>query len=102
MTVAVAPPLHLSLHTHTHTHTHPRGIVQGGGGVAEKCEEVLEFFRQASSGIHLTAKNIAKPDHVDTQFQFYCLNLLIPTLTALFSHVGLHSAGKSIIGELSG
>lgn len=62
---------------------------------------MIEFFHQASSGVHNTAVRIAKPDklEVHVQFQFYCVNVLIPVLTKLFRHLGTHCAGRTVISK---
>lgn len=67
------------------------------GQVSNNCQEIVDFFRQATSGINLTAKNIAKLDALDSQFHFYCLQLLIPSLTVLFKHTGLSKVGDMLI-----
>ena len=88
-----------------------RGIVQGNGrgspgskrSVNEDLSEMANFFRQATSSIVLTTKNINKLDKCDAQFTFYCLQLLIPSLTTLFQHVGLHKVGDLLIdGSIRG
>ena len=58
---------------------------------------MVDFFRQASSGMQLTAKNINKLDKLDARFHFYCVNLLIPSLTCLFKHVGANNTGQCLI-----
>lgn len=65
--------------------------------VSQNCSEIVDFFRQATSGINLTAKNIARMDTLDSQFHFYCLQVLIPSLTALFKHVGMLRVGHLLI-----
>ena len=75
-----------------------RGIVNSEEGVTpNECNEMTNFFRQATTGITLTAKSINKLDKCDAQFTFYCLQLLVPSLTALFKHVGLHRVGEMLI-----
>lgn len=69
-----------------------------GGNICDECGEIANFFRQATSGIVLTTKNINKLDKCDVQFTFYCLQLLIPSLTSLFRHIGLHHVGDLLIG----
>lgn len=76
----------------------PRGIVNSEEGVSQReCNKMTNFFLQATTGITLTAKSINKLDKCDAQFTFYCLQLLIPSLTALFRHVGLHRVGEMLI-----
>ena len=58
---------------------------------------MADFFRLATSGIGLTVKNIAKMSALDSQFHFYCLHILIPSLTALFKHVGYLKVGHLLI-----
>ncbi len=58
---------------------------------------MVDFFRQATSGINLTTKNIAKMDSLDSQFHFYCLQLLIPALSELFQHAGFMKVGHLLI-----
>ena len=65
--------------------------------MSENCKEIVDFFREATSAVNLTAKNIAKMDSLDSQFHFYCLQVLIPSLTSLFRHVGLLKVGKLLI-----
>ena len=65
--------------------------------MSESCTEMVDFFRQATTGIGLTVKNIAKMNPLDSQFHFYCLHLLIPSLTALFKHVGYLKVGHLLI-----
>ena len=68
-----------------------------------ECSEMANFFRQATSGITLASKSINKLDKCDAQFTFYCLQLLVPSLTALFRHVGLHKVGERLIhGSIKG
>ena len=80
-----------------------RGIVHGsgshddGGTITSECGEMANFFRQATSGIILTTRSIKNLDKCDAQFTFYCLQLLIPSLTSLFRHVGLHRVGHLVI-----
>ncbi len=62
-----------------------------------ECPEVVDFFRQAVSGMHLTTKNLTRPDKLDSQFHFYCLHLLIPALGSLFGHIGRHGNGGLLI-----
>ncbi len=71
--------------------------IAGKGCVSQHCEEMVDFFRQATSGINLTAKNIANMDSLDSQFHFYCLQLLIPSLGILFKHVGIYKVGHLLI-----
>ncbi len=47
--------------------------------------------------MHLTTKNLARPDKIDAQFHFYCLHLLIPALGSLFGHIGHHGNGGLLI-----
>ena len=72
-------------------------MLEGGEELATECPEMVDFFRQAVSGIHLTTKNLSKLDKLDAQFHFYCLHLLTPTLGALFDHLGLHGSGRLLI-----
>ena len=61
------------------------------------CNEMVDFFRQATSSINLTVKNLAQLDSLDSQFHFHCLQLLIPSLASLFKHVGSHQVGHLLI-----
>ena len=58
---------------------------------------MANFFRHATSGIILTTKSINKLDKCDAQFTFYCVQLLVPSLTSLFQHVGLHRVGDLLL-----
>lgn len=58
---------------------------------------MVDFFRQATTGINLTSKNISKLDPLDSQFHFYCLHLLIPSLTSLFKQVGYNEVGNVLV-----
>ncbi len=62
-----------------------------------QCKHLVDFFRQTSSAISLTSKNICKMTSVDSQFHFYCLNILIPSITILFKQVGQHEVGHVLL-----
>ena len=83
----------------THILVH-RGALQGSS--TQEHTEIVDFFRQATSGIHLTTKGISRQTEADVQFHFYCLHFLIPSLTALFRHLGVNKAGRYIIGRWRG
>ena len=86
------------MHVHILCSFPSRGIVKSEEGItATECDEMTTFFREATTSIALTAKSINKLDKCDAQFTFYCLQLLVPSLTALFRHVGLHKVGSRLI-----
>ena len=74
-----------------------RSVAGENGFVGDNCSEMVDFFRQATSSINLTSKNIAQLNKLDSQFHFYCLHLLIPSLTALFKHVGHLGVGHLLV-----
>ena len=81
-----------------------RGIVNDEEGTSQReCNKMTNFFRQATTGITLATESVNKLDKCDAQFTFYCLQLLVPSLTALFRHVGLHRVGEMLIhGSIKG
>ena len=79
---------------HTHTLVH-RGALQGSA--TQEHTEIVDFFRQAMSGIHLTTKGISRQTEADVRFHF-----LIPSLTALFRHLGVNNAGRYIVSGWQG
>lgn len=89
----------------THGHVSPnlnyRGIVHSNaaakGSITSDCNEMANFFRQATSSVMLTSKSINNLDKCDAQFTFYCMQLLVPSLTSLFQHVGLHKVGDLLL-----
>lgn len=65
--------------------------------MSKSCCGIVDFFREATTGINLTAKNLHRMDTLDSQFHFYCLQVLIPSLTCLFRQVGLRKVGHLLI-----
>ena len=61
--------------------------------------DMVDFFLQATFSVKLTADNIAQMDALDSQFHFYCLQLLMPALAVLFKHVGIFRVGKILISS---
>lgn len=68
-----------------------------GEGLEKECQEVVDFFRQSSSVVELTANNLTRLHKMDAHLHFYCLHFLIPTLAYLFDHVGRHGNGGLLI-----
>ena len=79
-----------------------RGVAEDSSPLNSQCHGIVTFFQQAQKVISETQAEMNKQKELkDSDLQCYCLNLLIPALTALFSHVGYQGASRLLVqGEV--
>ena len=70
-----------------------QAIAVGSDSVANQCPAIVAFFKQALGTItNAKAEMSQQKELKNSHLQSYGLSLLIPTLTALFNHVGYHDS----------